>query len=115
MARLARSLTAALAGLFVACGQAQDNTDFTALAQAGGCLACHAEDRKVLGPSWRAIAERYRGQPEARAVLIESVAKGSRGKWADEGIAVPMPPYSPRVSRENIERLVDEILRFGGG
>ncbi|NOX28157.1 MAG: cytochrome c, partial [Gammaproteobacteria bacterium] len=45
-----------------------------------------------------------------KAHLLTKVAKGGKGVWADAGINAAMPPYSPRVSDENIEKLVDFIL-----
>lgn len=76
------------------------------LAQKNGCFACHAMDRKVVGPGWKDIAAKYRGQPNAEARLIDSVAKGSRGVWGSS----PMPPNAPRVSAEDTRALVRFIL-----
>lgn len=85
--------------------------DGTALAKESGCFACHAIDRKVLGPAWQDVAARYADdQAAGKTHLLNKVAKGGSGAWADQGIAVAMPPYSPRVSDENIETLVDFIL-----
>ncbi len=80
------------------------------LARKSGCLACHAVDKKVVGPAWKDIAARYKGQADARALLIEKVKKGGKGNWTEVTRGVPMPPYSPRVSDANIEKLVDFIL-----
>ncbi len=80
------------------------------LARKSGCLACHALDKKVVGPSWKDIAARYKGKDDARAMLIEKVKKGGKGNWTEVTRGVPMPPYSPRVSDANIEKLVDFIL-----
>jgi cytochrome c len=89
-------------------GNAQ--TESLALARKSGCLACHAVDKKVVGPPWRDVARRYAGNPEARAQLIEKVSKGGKGNWTDVVGNVAMPPYSPRVSKANIEKLVDFVL-----
>src|SRR3569832_1278582 len=53
------------------------------LAQKNGCIECHTVSTGNVGPSWMAIAERYKAAPreEARALLVESVMKGSMGKW----------------------------------
>lgn len=80
------------------------------LARASGCSACHALEIKVVGPSFRDIAARYREVEGARAMLISKVRIGGRGNWTDVTGGVPMPPYSPRVSDEDIARLVDYIL-----
>lgn len=96
----------ALASSFVA-APAMANLD---LAKASGCLACHSVDAKVVGPSWKDVAAKYKGQGDAKATLVESIKKGSKGKWTAVTGGVPMPPYSPRVSDENINKLADFIL-----
>ncbi len=80
------------------------------LAKKSGCTACHAIDRKVVGPAWMDVAKRYQGDGGARAALIESVKKGGKGNWTEVTKGVPMPPYSPRVKDADIEQLVDFIL-----
>jgi len=87
-----------------------DQTESLALARKSGCLACHAVDKKVVGPPWRDVARRYAGNPDARAQLIEKVSKGGKGNWTDVVGNVAMPPYYPRVSKDNIEKLVDFVL-----
>lgn len=80
------------------------------LAKSSGCLACHAVDKKVVGPAWNDVAKRYAGDINAKAKLIEKVAKGGRGNWTEVVGNMAMPPYSPRVSADNIEALVEFIL-----
>ncbi|HHI92370.1 MAG TPA: c-type cytochrome [Gammaproteobacteria bacterium] len=77
-----------------------------ALAKKSGCLACHSVDKKIVGPAWKDVAEKYKGAADAKANLIGKVKSGGKGAWG----AAPMPPYSPRVSDENIEKLVDFVL-----
>jgi cytochrome c len=84
--------------------------DMTQLATINGCFACHAIDHHVLGPPWKTVAKRYKGDKNARAYLINKVKKGGGGVWDDLTGGVPMPPYSPRVKDEHIEKLVDYIL-----
>lgn len=81
-----------------------------ALAKKSGCLACHSIDKKVVGPAWKDVGNRYRGKADAREQLVEKISKGGKGNWTDITGGVPMPPYFPRVTRENIEKLVDFIL-----
>lgn len=78
------------------------------LAQAKKCMACHAVDKKLVGPAWTAVAAKYRGQKGAEARLIEKVAKGGSGVWGP----VPMPPNSPQVSDSEIKTLVRFILNL---
>lgn len=78
------------------------------LAQANKCMACHAVDKKLVGPAWKDVAAKYRGQKGAEAKLIEKVAKGGSGVWGP----VPMPPNSPQVSDGDIKTLVRFILNL---
>lgn len=58
-----------------------------AMAQKYACTACHAVDKKVVGPAYADVAKKYAGQKDAVAKLTESIAKGGSGKWGP----VPMP------------------------
>ncbi len=57
------------------------------LAQKNACLACHAVDKKLVGPSYQSIAAKYAGQKDAEAMLTASIKKGGSGKWGP----IPMP------------------------
>lgn len=80
------------------------------LAKKSGCLACHAIDKKIVGPSWNDVSAKYKGDDAARAQLIDVVKKGGKGSWTSVTGGVPMPPYSPRVADADIETLVDFII-----
>lgn len=80
------------------------------LAKKSGCLACHAVDKKVVGPAWNDVAAKYKGDAAARDALIAKVKAGGKGNWTDVTGGVPMPPYSPRVADADIEKLVDFVL-----
>ena len=84
--------------------------DMLALAKKSGCMACHAVDKKIVGPAWTDVAKRYAGNAGAREQLIEKVAKGGKGNWTEVVGSAAMPPYHPRVSKENIAKLVDFVL-----
>ena len=56
-----------------------------------GCLACHAKDKKVVGPAYKDVAAKYKGQADAVAKLSEKVRKGSVGVWGPPPI--PMPAW----------------------
>jgi cytochrome c551/c552 len=79
--------------------------DSETLLRNNGCSACHAVDRKVVGPAFRDVAAKYRGQSNAEQRLIASVKNGSEGLWGD----VPMPPNSS-VGDEDLRRMVENIL-----
>lgn len=87
-------------------GAADANADGRALAQKNGCFACHAIDKKLVGPAWNDVAAKYRGQKDVEAKLISKVSKGGSGVWG----SVPMPPNSPRVGDDDIKSLVRFIL-----
>lgn len=92
------------AGLVIVANQA-GAADQTALAQKSGCLMCHAIDKKVIGPSYKDVAAKYKGQ-DVEAKLIEKVKKGGSGVWG----AVPMMANSPKVSDADIKTLVEWVL-----
>src|SRR6476469_8088330 len=84
----------------------------TALADAGedllkksGCTACHAIDKKVVGPAYQEVAAKYKGDAGAAAKLQDKVKKGGSGVWGP----VPMPPNT-QVSDADIKTLVAYIL-----
>ncbi|MEY4756619.1 MAG: hypothetical protein RJA34_1517 [Pseudomonadota bacterium] len=57
------------------------------LAQKNACLACHAVDKKLVGPAYQDVAKKYAGQKDAVATLAKSIKAGGSGKWG----AIPMP------------------------
>ncbi len=89
------------AGLLAApAAQADD-----ALAKKHNCLACHAIDKKLVGPSYKDIAKKYKGQAGADAKMMEKVKKGGSGVWGP----VPMPPNAALSDADN-KKLIDWIL-----
>ncbi|MFC1749204.1 c-type cytochrome [Pseudomonadota bacterium] len=105
----ARWLSIPIAAALMVSISSQANADIE-LAKKSGCLACHSIDKKIVGPAWNDVSERYKGDGAARATLISKVKSGGKGNWTAVTGGIPMPPYSPRVSDENIEKLVDFIL-----
>jgi len=79
------------------------------LAKKSGCLACHSVDKKIVGPAWMDVSKKYKGQ-DVKATLVDKIKKGGKGNWTAVTGGAPMPPYSPRVSDENIGKLVDFVL-----
>jgi cytochrome c len=57
------------------------------LAQKNACMACHAIDKKLVGPAYSEVAKKYAGQADAVAKISDSIRKGGSGKWGP----VPMP------------------------
>ena len=75
------------------------------LATKSACTACHAVDKKLVGPAYKDVAAKYRGDKDAEAKLADKVKKGGVGAWGQ----VPMPPNS-HVKDEDIKTLVKWIL-----
>jgi cytochrome c len=96
----------ALASAFVANQvQAADAKAVEALAQKTGCLACHSIQNKVLGPSYKEVAAKYKNDKGAEARLVAKVKAGGSGVWGP----VPMPPH-PQVKEEDIKTIVQWVL-----
>ncbi len=85
--------------------QAADPKAAEELAKKNACMACHAMDGKLVGPAYKDIAAKYRGQKDAEAKLIEKVKKGGQGVWGQ----VPMPPNA-QVKDEDVKTLVEWVL-----
>ena len=98
--KLVATLTAAIAVLAAAPAFAQAD-----LAQKKNCLACHAVDKKVVGPSYKDVAAKYAGQKDAVDKLSQKVLKGGAGVWGP----VPMPANT-QVSDAEAKQLVTWIL-----
>lgn len=76
-----------------------------ALAKDKGCMACHGVDSRIVGPAYKDIAARYKGQADIGAKLVAKVRDGGQGVWG----SVPMPPNAG-LKDEEIVSLVDWIL-----
>ena len=74
------------------------------LAQKSACMACHAVDRKVVGPAFQDVAKKYAGQKDAEAKLIASIRQGGAGKWGP----IPMPAQAA-LSDADAKTLADWI------
>ena len=100
MRKLPTSLLIALTTIAAAPAFAQAD-----LAQKKNCMACHAVDKKVLGPSYKDVAAKYAGQKDAVDKLAQKVVKGGSGAWG----AVPMPA-NPQVTEAEAKQLVTWIM-----
>lgn len=75
------------------------------LLQANGCMACHARDKKILGPSFVDISQKYRGQEGAVATLTKKLKSGGGGVWGP----IPMPA-NPGLSDDDAAVMLEWIL-----
>jgi cytochrome c len=81
--------------------------DGEALYQEVGCAACHHVEQKRMGPSYKDVAAKYKGQADAAEVLFKKVREGGAGVWG----SVPMMAHPPeRVSDEELTTIVSWIL-----
>jgi len=97
-----------MAGAALVAGSAHaalDNAAAEALMKKDGCAACHAVDKKIIGPAYQEVAAKYKGDAGAAAKLIKKVKDGGSGVWGP----VPMPPNAT-TSDADIKSLVDWIL-----
>ena len=99
--KLVLSLAAAA---LVAAGaaQAQSGED---LLKKHACTACHAVDKKIVGPAYSEVAAKYKGDAKASAMLADKIKKGGSGVWGP----VPMPPNA-QVPDADIKTMVTYIL-----
>ena len=74
------------------------------LAKAKNCMACHAVDKKMVGPAYKDVAAKFGGQKDAEATLVKAIIEGSKGVWGP----VPMPPN--KVTEAEAKQLVTWIL-----
>ncbi|MDO5625505.1 MAG: c-type cytochrome [Pseudomonadota bacterium] len=78
-----------------------------ALAKSKNCMACHAVDKKLVGPSYKDVAAKFGNQPGAVDMLAGRIQKGSQGVWG----AVPMPPNA-NVNADEAKKLATWVLSF---
>ena len=76
-----------------------------ALAKSKNCMACHAVDKKLVGPSYKDVAKKYAGQKDAEDKLTQKVLKGGTGAWG-----VAMMPANPQVTEAEARTLVKWVL-----
>ena len=96
-----RALFALLAATTLAAPALADQ----ALATAKNCMACHAVDKKLVGPAYKEVATKYSGQKDAADKLAVKIVKGGSGVWGP----VPMPA-NPQVSEAEAKKLAAWVL-----
>ncbi|RBA23603.1 c-type cytochrome [Herminiimonas fonticola] len=84
---------------------AEDNSRAIALSNRSACMACHAVERKMVGPSYKDVAAKYAGDAAAPDRLAKKIKSGSSGVWG----SVPMPPQ-PSLSDADVRVLADWVL-----
>jgi cytochrome c len=95
-------MIAAAAALALTAGVASADQ---ALAQKSACMSCHQVAKKVVGPAFKDVAAKYKGDAKASAHLVDVIKKGGKGVWGQ----VPMPPH-PQVSDADAAKLASWVL-----
>ncbi|MFA5241792.1 MAG: c-type cytochrome [Sulfuricella sp.] len=98
-------MAAAAAVLVSGYANAADEAAMMALAQKSACMSCHGVDKKIVGPAYKDVAAKYKGDKAASAKLAAKVKAGGKGVWGE----IPMPPNAA-VKEADIKALVDWIL-----
>ena len=75
------------------------------LAQKKACMGCHGIDNKIVGPAYKDVAKKYKGQKGVEAQLVQKVLKGGKGSWGE----IPMPANT-QVNEAEAKQLVSWIL-----
>lgn len=96
-----------LLALFMALGSGAAFADGDAALTKSGCMACHSKDKKLVGPSFKDIAAKYKGQ-DASAKLFEKVRKGGSGVYGP----IPMSPNGPdKIGDADLKDAIAVILK----
>jgi cytochrome c len=95
-------IAAATAALVLSTGVASADE---ALAKKSACMSCHQVAKKVVGPSFKDVSAKYKGDAKAADNLFNAIKKGGKGNWGQ----IPMPPH-PQVSDADTKKLVAWVL-----
>ena len=76
-----------------------------ALATSRNCMACHAVDKKLVGPSYKDVAAKYAGQKDAVEKLAVKIIKGGSGVWGP----IPMPPNA-QINEADAKKLATWVM-----
>jgi len=80
--------------------------DSLADAKKAGCANCHVVDKRLVGPSYKEVAAKYKGDATAEAKLIKKMMDGGSGVWGK----MPMPPQKGKMTDAEIKSIVAWIL-----
>lgn len=96
-----------ISSLVLATGAAHavDEAAAIEIAKNNGCLSCHSAKEKIVGPAYSDVADKYRGDKDAVANLVQSIQYGSKGKWG----RIPMPAH-PSMSAADIKTLAQWVM-----
>jgi cytochrome c len=101
----AAGLMIGVASSVLAAEQPVNVANAQAIARGNACMGCHAIDRKLVGPSFQQVADKYKGDAQAPAKLAAKVKNGGAGVWG----AIPMPSH-PAMSDADVKTVVAWVL-----
>lgn len=103
----ALSVAGALVLMSTGANAAIDDKKATELLNKSGCAACHTLDKKLVGPSYKEVAKKQKGQKDAVAAITKKVREGGAGAYGQ----IPMPPNpKDKISDADLKALVDWVL-----
>ncbi len=103
----ALSLAGALALMSAGVSAAIDDKKATEIMSKAGCSACHSVDKKLVGPSYRDVAKKRKGEKGAAAALAKKVREGGSGAYGQ----IPMPPTAAgQIADGDLKALIDWVL-----
>jgi len=76
----------------------------------GDCLTCHSVEKTLVGPAWKDVAAKYKGDAKAHDMLVEKVIKGGNGNWNAVTGGAKMTPHPTKPSKDDIGKIVAAIL-----
>ncbi len=94
-------ITMAAAGVFAANTVAASEK----IANANGCMACHAIDKKLIGPGFKDVAAKHKGDKDAETKLAQKIKAGGSGVWG----SMPMPPQT-HIKDDDIKSLAHWVM-----
>lgn len=100
--KLAGAAFVGMCGMLAISGPAMASAE---LAKQKNCLACHAADKKLVGPAYKDIAAKYKADKNAQTLLVKKVREGGVGVWGQ----IPMPA-NPQVNEQEAQALVKWVL-----
>ena len=103
----ALSMAGALALVSLGANAVIDDKKAQEIMSKAGCAACHTVDKKLVGPAYKEVAKKHKGQKDAEAALIKKVRSGGAGVYGQ----IPMPPNSPsQISDADLKAMVEWVL-----
>lgn len=97
--------------LLLGAGPAMAAAQAPEVARQSGCLACHGIERKIIGPAFAWVADKYQGDKAAgKQAIIDKIVNGSSGQWIRYTGRIIMPPYGAQTTEAQRNELADFIL-----